>query len=326
MKICLIGPGIMTIPPPGWGAVEILIWEYYLEMTEKGHEVDIINIIRNNQYEQSNPTTEYSQKLINTVNSKEYDFVHLHYDCLYHILPFIKCKNKGITSHYPYIDQKEKHQQDGYSETFKKICNNESHYIFALSKKDYNTFYENSKNKTRLFLLINGANHNEIVIDKDGSNKTKSIYIGKVEERKQQFKYCKIPNIDFYGKCEDNNFRQLDCYKGEFEHKELMNIMKTYGNLVLLSKGEADPLVIKEALMAGLPIVTNRHSIEGLDISEYINIIPDEKLDDLKYIENIISENLRKQHLKEEIRKYAVENFSWDVIVDMYLCHLKNIN
>lgn len=311
----------MTIPPPGWGAVEILIWEYYLELTKKGHEVDIINIIRNNQYDQSNPYTEYSKNLINTINSKEYDFVHFHYDCLHHILPFINCKNKGITSHYPYIDQIEKHQSDGYSKIFEEICNNDKHYIFALSKKDYNTFYEKSKDKARIFLLINGANHNEISIDKDGCNKTKSIYIGKVEERKQQFKYCKIPNIDFYGKCEDNNFKQLDCYKGEFEHKELMNIMKSYGNLVLLSKGEnGTPLVIKEALMAGLSIVTNKYSSNDLNLDfPYFDIIPEKKLDDLKYVENIINENLKRNYLKEEIRKYAIENFSWKVIIDQYL-------
>ena len=43
MKIALIGPGIMPIPPPGWGAVEILIWDYYKELTAQGHEVVIIN-------------------------------------------------------------------------------------------------------------------------------------------------------------------------------------------------------------------------------------------------------------------------------------------
>ncbi len=328
MKICLIGPGIMKIPPPGWGAVEILIWEYYQELIKYDHEVDIINIIRNNSYEQNSPNTEYSQNLINTINSKEYDFVHLHYDCLYHILPFLKCKNKGITSHYPYIDQKDKHTNDGYSKIFGEICNNNLHNIFTLSKKDYNTFYENSKDTSKIFLLTNGANHKEIISDINGCNKEKSIYIGKIEERKQQFKYCKISNIDFYGKCLDDNFKILDCYKGEFDHNNLMNIMKTYGNLVLLSKGEADPLVIKECMMAGLPIVTNKHSIEGLnfeEIKKYIDIIPDDKLEDLEYIENIIKENLKKQIYKEEIRKYALENFSWNFIIKNYLDIIEKI-
>ena len=28
MKLVIIGPGIMPIPPKGWGAVESLIWDY----------------------------------------------------------------------------------------------------------------------------------------------------------------------------------------------------------------------------------------------------------------------------------------------------------
>ena len=43
MKIALIGPGIMPIPPVGWGAVEILIWDYYNELKKLGNEVIIIN-------------------------------------------------------------------------------------------------------------------------------------------------------------------------------------------------------------------------------------------------------------------------------------------
>jgi hypothetical protein len=48
MKIALIGPGIMSIPPSGWGAVEILIWDYYNELTKLNHDVTIINKMRNN--------------------------------------------------------------------------------------------------------------------------------------------------------------------------------------------------------------------------------------------------------------------------------------
>ena len=45
MKIALIAPGIMPVPPPGWGAVEILIWDYYNELQAAGHNVVIINKI-----------------------------------------------------------------------------------------------------------------------------------------------------------------------------------------------------------------------------------------------------------------------------------------
>ena len=43
MRITLIGPGIMPIPPTGWGACEILIWDTKLALEALGHEVQIIN-------------------------------------------------------------------------------------------------------------------------------------------------------------------------------------------------------------------------------------------------------------------------------------------
>ena len=43
MKISIVGPGIMPIPPTGWGAVEILIWDQKLALEKLGYEVDIVN-------------------------------------------------------------------------------------------------------------------------------------------------------------------------------------------------------------------------------------------------------------------------------------------
>ena len=38
----------MSIPPTGWGAVEILIWDYYNVLIAQGIETVIINKIRSN--------------------------------------------------------------------------------------------------------------------------------------------------------------------------------------------------------------------------------------------------------------------------------------
>lgn len=328
MKIALIGPGIMPIPPSGWGAVEILIWDYYKELTDLGHAVDIINHIRNNGADQSHPYTKYCRELISKVNQVDYDFVHLHYDCLHHILPFLTCKKIAITSHYPYIDQMDKHISDGYDSIFKSICNNTNHIIFALSKKDHRVFYQYAVNKSNIFLCLNGANEKEIIPIENGTFIDKSIYIGKIEERKQQYKYCSIPNIDFYGKCEDNGFKNRNCYKGEPSRDNLVNALINYGNLVLLSIGEnGTPLVIKEGLMAGLPIVTNKYNIDDIDVNlPFIDIIPDDKLTDLVYISGIIEENRKKQSFKTEIREYAVHHFSWKKLVKDYIETIIKIN
>ena len=43
MRIAIVGPGIMPIPPTGWGAVEILIWDSKVALEKLGHEVKIVN-------------------------------------------------------------------------------------------------------------------------------------------------------------------------------------------------------------------------------------------------------------------------------------------
>ena len=90
MKICLVGPGIMNIPCIGWGAVEILIWDYYKELKSLGIDVKIVNKIRKTTSEQYITNSKYCQELIKEINEGKYNFVHIHYDCLFHIIPFLK--------------------------------------------------------------------------------------------------------------------------------------------------------------------------------------------------------------------------------------------
>jgi glycosyltransferase involved in cell wall biosynthesis len=322
MKICLVGPGIMTIPPVGWGAVEILIWDYFNELLNQGHAVNIVNKLRHNSREQNDTNSSYCQQLIAEINSGNYDFVHVHYDCLYHILPFLTCKKIGITSHYPYIEQPVKHMADGYSNIFRSICNNTNHTIFALSKKDYNVFQLFSLNVDKIVLMYNGANSNDItIIDEKNKNlSNKTIYLGKIEQRKCQHLYKSLPNVNFYGRCTDETFNKLEQYKGELTRNELLNILSNHGNMLLLSNGEnGTPLVLKEALMAGLPIVVNKYSADDLDMTQpFIDIISEDKLNDLSYIENVVNNNRKKQHLHKEIRQYAMQHFSWEILVAKY--------
>ena len=74
MKIALVGPGIIEIPPKGWGAVESLIWDYATELGELGHEGTIIN-------------TPDRTQIIRELSEEQYDFIHVHYDCLLYTSP-----------------------------------------------------------------------------------------------------------------------------------------------------------------------------------------------------------------------------------------------
>lgn len=58
MRICQVTPGLISIPPNGWGAIEKIIWEYKLSLERLGHTCDI--------------------KYLDNVDVKNYDVIHIH--------------------------------------------------------------------------------------------------------------------------------------------------------------------------------------------------------------------------------------------------------
>ena len=94
MKIAIVGPGIMPIPPTGWGAVEILIWDQKLALDELGHEVQIVNVAS-------------GIEILKQINSFRPDFVHVQYDDFVEIVPYIQYPC-AITSHFGYLEQPNK--------------------------------------------------------------------------------------------------------------------------------------------------------------------------------------------------------------------------
>lgn len=317
MKIVLVGPGILPIPPPGWGAVEILVWEYSVELTNQGHEVHIVNPIRKDPADQA-PNTLYSKALIQEINAHRADVVHIHYDCLHYVIHLLTCAVICMTSHYPYIGNTKEY--GGYHSIFHSLCQNHRHFIFAVSQKDYDVFKTYALHPEKVYYTPNGSSP-IAPLDRAGLHLDKSIYIAKVEPRKKQHVYCCLPNVDFYGKCDDETFKSLPSYKGEKEHTELMLLMREYGSLVLLSDGEnGGPLVIKEALMAGLPVVTNRHS--GMDELPFLDIIPEDKLQDMKYIEEVLKKSRQKD--RTGIKEYASQ-FEWKKVVEDYISILNHL-
>jgi autotransporter strand-loop-strand O-heptosyltransferase len=74
MRIAQITPGVIPIPPNGWGAVEKIIWEYTKVLRSLGHEVEIL--------------------YANEVNRNDWDVVHVHMANL-----ALDLKSRGI----PYI-------------------------------------------------------------------------------------------------------------------------------------------------------------------------------------------------------------------------------
>lgn len=329
MKIALIGPGIIPIPPLGWGAVEILIWDYYLLLTEKGHKVTIINPLRSNPSDQQHINTDYCQKLIATINQGKYDFVHFHYDCLFFLLPLINCPNIGITSHYPYIDQPNKHCNDGFAPIYQFLVSQTRYKHFVLAEKDRQALILSGAKESLLYPFPNGirASGFEYILK---PILEKTIYLGKITPRKNQAVYQFLNNVDFVGDCADERFNtKSKYYLGSWTREKIHSDLTNYTNLLLVSEGEADPLVVKEALITGLGVVINRGSCVSLfsDPSEacpFITVLDDSKLGDLNYVQSKIKENseiCHREGMRMIIRNYALKRFDFvqSGIIDHYI-------
>lgn len=312
MKICIIGPGTMPIPPSGWGAIESLIWDYNIILLKNNHDVKIVN-------------TPNPKDIVEETNKFKPDFVHVQYDDHAWLLQYIECAHKAATNHYGYLNQFENHPE--YYHILNHFINGNFN-IFCLSKHIYNTYLKLGIDKKRLFITPNGARNDLFNFNKEIAEKDKSIYLAKIDHRKRQYLFQNIKHLYFAGNCIDSRFdTSIENYLGEWPKEFLYKNLTNYSNLVLLSDGEADPLVTKEALTAGLGLVVSEYASANLDLSlPFITVIPNDKINDLTYIEKAIIENrLISNNNREKIRSYALQNHTWDIIIDKYINIIYNI-
>jgi len=320
MKLALIGPGIMPIPPDGWGAVESLIWDYSLELDELGHEGSIIN-------------TPNWDEIIQYLNEDTYEFAHLHYDVFHPLMDRIASETNipklAISSHYPYIDQPHMHRRDGYDRTFDWIINNKRYYVFCISKKDYQTFKNAGADESRLILSENGANHKRFTYRSEAVKPNRSLYLGQIYHRKKQWLYQSIESIDYVGQnTEATSFDPSINYLGEWSDAYKRDHFTDYGNLILLSDGEnGTPLVVKEAMINGLGVVISKYAAHDLPEGlPFVTVIPDDSLEDIPYVEEKIKENREVSvGMRDEIRQFAIDNFSWESLVKLYADNIEKL-
>jgi hypothetical protein len=305
----------MSIPPVGWGAVEMMIWDYYNILSEMGYTVEIIN-------------TPDRSEILSSVNSGSYDVVHLHYDVFSDIMPLIKTKLKIISSHYPYISVPEKYSSDGYDKQINNIVKNHDFYIFASSVNDIETFIKYGAEREKTFLSPLGVNTGSyFYVDSPIYDRT--LCFSQIVERKRQYVIQDLPTIDFFGRMDDKNFKNLSNYKGEADRKFLNEEITKYSNFILLSSVEnATPLAVKEALICGLGVVVSEAVSIELDRDlDFITIIPENMIHDMNYLADKIEQNKKISALKrKDIRKYGIEKFGMRSIVeDFYIKKINNI-
>ena len=308
MRISIIGPAL-PIPPKGWGAVESLIWDMKLSLNKLGHEVQIVNVGD-------------SYQIINMINEFRPDFVHINYDDWIGLYPYIQYPC-AVTTHFAYIERPE--LMDGYRQRVFDQFTNIKPNVFGLSdgiNNVYNTLAGIPKDK--LYLNPNGVMMENFRFAENPEFPDRSIYLAKVDHRKRQFLFQNIDSLWYAGNIAENRFDQSKNYLGEWQKETLYQNLTDYGNLVLLSDGEAHPLVCMEAFAAGLGVVVSEWATANLDLDRgFISVIPEDKIEDTSFVEEIIIKNREYsvEH-RQEILDYAKE-FEWCTIIKKH--YLPNI-
>ena len=296
MKISIIGPGLMPIPPKGWGAVESLIWDMANALKDLGQEVQIIN------------TTD-PNKVLASIKEFDPDFVHINYDDFIVLYPHID-KPKAMTSHFGYLERPD--MMNGYVNIFNKFQEMKPN-VFCLSegiKNIYKVFSNFPEEK--LFVTPNGVNVDAFNFKEEPAHPHRSMYLAKVDYRKRQHLFQNIDSLWFAGNIVDERYDTKNNYLGEWSKEQLYKELTDYGNLVLLSDGEAHSLVIMEAFAAGLGVVISEYARANLDLDKkFITLIPEKKIKDIDYVEGQIIRN-REYSIKhrDEIREYG-KQFAW---------------
>ena len=296
MKISIIGPGLMPIPPKGWGAVESLIWDMANALKDLGQEVQIINTTDGN-------------KVLASINEFNPDFVHINYDDFIVLYPHIK-QPKAMTSHFGYLERPD--MMNGYVNIFNKFQEMKPN-VFCLSEGIKNIYKVFSNfPEVKLFVTPNGVNVDAFNFKEEPAHPHRSMYLAKVDYRKRQHLFQNIDSLWFAGNIVDERYDTKNNYLGEWSKEQLYKELTDYGNLVLLSDGEAHSLVIMEAFAAGLGVVISEYARANLDLDKkFITLIPEKKIKDIDYVEGQIIRN-REYSIKhrDEIREYG-KQFAW---------------
>jgi hypothetical protein len=313
MKIALVAPGRAEIPSPNMVSIEVIIWNYACELRRLGHEVDIFN-------------TPWIHEAIQAINEGDYDFVQLHVETA--AISFNKYLKKPfvVTSHCSWwqeMDAGDFSAYPAYNAIFPDLLQAPGAFVIS---EHIAEVYAKSGYRGFLRVLRNPVEAGMFSFAEKGNGK--AICLGAITARKRQAAVAAflegVVEVDYVGPYEpdgDSGFSPVgtNCYLGMWTRDEVYRKLTDYSCLILLSASEADPLVVKEALAAGLSLVVAQSGAANLSAESFITVLPND-ISDPGAVRFAVLEAIKANDmLRPQIREYARERFDYSVMAGLYL-------
>ena len=311
ITIIFVAHGNDPIPPTGWGAVEQVIWQYTIRLRALGHTVILVNQKR------------FGAILLTLWHCLvgRVDVVHCHAEKPVRALAALLRRPLVVsTTHHPL-------NPDNLDKSDMKALRRANHTPYHLIlRDDIATLVKERNPKAICAVLPNGVEVSEFKTRASGNGK--AVFIGRIQARKRQDDcakilapsgiICDVVGPD-YGEIEPSP-ELRERMIGAWDRKAIHERLCEYSCLILLSTSEGQPLVVVEALAAGLPVVISPACTGNLDLSQpFIHVVEN----DDQLIPAVQKAIAQRDEMTDQIRAYAEQNFDYDSLVKRYVAQLE---
>jgi len=336
MRITFVTLHDVKIPPQGYGAIDVLLFDYYNLLKEAGHYVSFIS-------EQS------SENLVSSVNREKPDVVYLIVMGHVQLAPMfespvvILASPNPYQARYRYKNSSDPFYKDLFLPTVEQLKGIDKCYVFSLSTAIGEAYEVHGVPRDRIIFVSNWCNVEAFATSPAPSKKDTAICLGRIDQRKrQEYVLATGRKVHFVGPvvppqtslknegCSEMLYKLIRTHPealGSWSRHEVHSKLNEYAAMVNVSTDEAHCCANMEGLAAGLSLVVSNANLPHFDSSlPFIFKVSEQDILDPQLLGQIIDEAIRKAaKWRKEPRDYCRENFSTQKVISEHIRVFENL-